>query len=147
MQLINFEVELEKTTTRASYFHLPAKARFKTLWNSTWSWREDDVHTFSLYHHTTFLPKKLRMHCCLLRLPIDAFAICMLLLSTLLLLLQSAFSVGTPCWRKGADFLVRKMQKRFAFEHVRAFGYQGSKGFFANIRSLLHYLFVVILIH
>ena len=50
MQLINFEVELEKTT-RASYFHLPAKARFKTLWNSTWR-RRCDVHTFSLYLFT-----------------------------------------------------------------------------------------------
>ena len=129
MQLINFEVELEKTTTRASYFHLPAKARFKTLWNSTWSWREDDVHTFSLYHHTTFLPKKLRMHCCLLRLPIDAFAICMLLLSTLLLQSASRFTLLAQRGR----FLVRKMQKRFAFEHVLAFGNQGSKGFYLKV--------------
>ena len=68
------------------------------------------------------------MHCCLLRLPIDAFAICMLLLSTLL---QSA-SRFTLLAQRGR-FLVRKMQKRFAFEHVLALGNQGSKGFYFKV--------------
>ena len=147
MQLINFEVELEKTTTRASYFHLPAKARFKTLWNSTWKLeleRRWCSYIFSLPPHYLFtkevenalLPPSSsnRCICHLHAAAVDAAAAAVCLLSRYTLLAQRG------------RFFSPKNAKKICLWTCTGIWIPRIQGLFCK-HPLLHYLFVVILIH